>query len=310
MPYWYEPVTGRWHGSPTLPTWGLGTPMMFYSSPTATGPWSTVTLTSTATGSYDPQTTTNAAHNYTLYMLERGNYAATRLAMTDPPYPIPFGRPTTSYWNIPNHSALAAPAIIHRQAHQDEEWRQIRRDLARDLEALDEDRRSLTRDSDLLALIREDRRQSWGWADRRVAELELEDQAMGVRMRRPEPHRAPPISQHEQDLRRIAEERAANRKAADDRALRLLLTHLDEEQKKDFEATGGFVVIGQSGRPYRINCSGISGNIQVLSRRTRSVQARLCAHMSSELPAADHYLAQKTMLELAEDDFLRIANRS
>lgn len=122
--------------------------------------------------------------------------------------------------------------------------------------------------------------------------------APAVRTRR----RPPP--EEERRLREV-QERADLRNAADQKALRLLLTHLDEKQRKEFEDKGSFVVMGQSGQHYRIFTNAISGNVHLIGKKEK-----LCAHMGQEIPTADHFLAQKLMLEIDEQAFLRIANRS
>lgn len=98
--------------------------------------------------------------------------------------------------------------------------------------------------------------------------------------------------------------------AVRERARALLLTQLTDEQRETFEKNGWFVVEGgKSGRKYRVaandNCAA---NIYVLDGER--VTHRLCGHCDlKKVPLADHLLAQKLMLESAEEEFLRIANR-
>lgn len=117
--------------------------------------------------------------------------------------------------------------------------------------------------------------------------------------------------------RRAVEERAqrhrdeeARRMAARQRARELLLEHLTPSQRDTFEKNGWFIVEGgKSGTRYRIRSSGVAGNIDVLGRGDR-VQHRLCCHtMDGTIPQGDNWLAQKIMLELAEEDFVLRANR-
>jgi hypothetical protein len=92
---------------------------------------------------------------------------------------------------------------------------------------------------------------------------------------------------------------------ADDRALQLLLDNLDDRQCADFRAHKEFTVLGASGQRYIVECSrSYSVNIRIGGRRER-----LCAHLRPDVPLADHFLAQKFMLEHDEQAFLRIANR-
>lgn len=113
------------------------------------------------------------------------------------------------------------------------------------------------------------------------------------------------------ELRARAAEQRRIAEAASQRAEQLLLSHLTPEQRRTFEQNKWFVVEGgKSKRKYRIRNSGsLVANIDVLDGD--KVAHRLCGHVNSRasVPLADHLLAQKVMLELAEDDFLRLANR-
>jgi hypothetical protein len=108
------------------------------------------------------------------------------------------------------------------------------------------------------------------------------------------------------------EQEAQRRTAAIDRARELLLENLTPEQRRTVGQNNWFVVEGgRSKTKYRINTGcGYSGNIEVLDQ-SDSVRHRLCCHVNTgrvAVPLGDHLLAQKIMLELAEDDFLRMAN--
>lgn len=94
-------------------------------------------------------------------------------------------------------------------------------------------------------------------------------------------------------------------------ARELLLEHLTPAQRETFEANGWFVVEGgRSKTQYRIRAAeNMVANVDALNR-SGGVQHRLCAHVPlGKVPLGDQLLAQKIMLELAEDDFLRTANR-
>lgn len=98
---------------------------------------------------------------------------------------------------------------------------------------------------------------------------------------------------------------------AEARAKELLLSYLTPEQQKTFKDHGWFVVEGgRSKTKYRIRTgAGVAGNIQELNSNGH-VAASHCCHASDHtLPHHDHWLAQKTMLECAEDDFRRVTNR-
>ena len=115
------------------------------------------------------------------------------------------------------------------------------------------------------------------------------------------------------DWRREQQARAVRHhsKAAKARAQSLLIAKLSQEQRKTYEEKKWFVVEGgQSGMRYRIREDvSLVANIDVL-HEDGSVVRRLCAHCGlREVPLGDQLLMQKLMLETAEDDFLRIANR-
>lgn len=105
-----------------------------------------------------------------------------------------------------------------------------------------------------------------------------------------------------------AETRALDdrRKAAGKKAEELLLSHLTAEQRETFVKGRWFVVKGKT-HQYRINGKTYAGNIEILEGD--KVVARLCCHCRPDIPLHDHLLAQKIMLESAEDDFIKLANR-
>lgn len=108
-----------------------------------------------------------------------------------------------------------------------------------------------------------------------------------------------------------AREDQQQRDAAQTRARELLLEHLTPDQRDTFVKHGWFIVEGGKSRArYRVRSDrGLVANVDVIDPRDRPTH-RLCAHArSGSVPMGDQLLAQKIMLELAEDDFLRIANR-
>lgn len=112
------------------------------------------------------------------------------------------------------------------------------------------------------------------------------------------------------EQRQRATEATARRNAAHTRAKELLFEHLTPKQRETFDKNGWFVVEGgRSKQTYRINIHSSSGNIEIMQGRRAT--HRLCCHCSDRLiPLHDQLLAQKLMLEFAEDDFLRLANRT
>jgi hypothetical protein len=120
------------------------------------------------------------------------------------------------------------------------------------------------------------------------------------------------VEQKADQARREAEAIKAEeerRKAADERALQLLLDNMEENQKEIFEKTGAIPVTGQSGVKYLIR-KGRTRNVEELDKNGRYLR-RLCFHPSDwQIPDYDSMLTQKLMLEMAEDQVRRVANYS
>lgn len=116
----------------------------------------------------------------------------------------------------------------------------------------------------------------------------------------------------EEKRKREYELEQERRKAADKRAMDLLIEHLTPEQRKSYNERKWFVVEGgKSKTKYRINANGsLMANIDVLAEKSDQRLHRLCAHLQhGSVPLGDQLLAQKIVLETDEDAFLRIANR-
>jgi hypothetical protein len=119
--------------------------------------------------------------------------------------------------------------------------------------------------------------------------------------------------QNEAGLRRIRERMAqphvrSSQIQAEAKARDLLLASLTPDQRASLHAVRWFVVEGKSGRRYRVHDGHVMGNVDVLEEGR--VLYRLCGHIGdTDMPLADHLLAQKLMLEADEDAFLQIANR-
>lgn len=139
------------------------------------------------------------------------------------------------------------------------------------------------------------------------------DEQEAARLLRQIEARARTVAEHR---RLIAEqeqsrhERQQQTDAARLRARELLIEHLTPQQRETFDSNGWFVVEGgRSKTQYRIRAvESMVANVDVLKEGKRI--HRLCAHVRvGTVPLGDQLLAQKVMIELAEDDFLRIANR-
>jgi hypothetical protein len=110
---------------------------------------------------------------------------------------------------------------------------------------------------------------------------------------------------------RVNQERVEAEKAKA-RAEVLLQEALSAKQRAELAQMGFFSLdVNQGGqrRQYRIR-RGRSRNVQQVDPVSGVVLKHLCAHPRELVPDADTMLAQKLMLETAEDDFLRIANHS
>lgn len=123
----------------------------------------------------------------------------------------------------------------------------------------------------------------------------------------------PPLTEEELQVRarqraeqsiRQAEE-SAKRMVAEKRAEELLLENLSLRQRNEYLKDQYFVVHGLKHR-YRVR-KGRTGNIDVVAKDGK-VLHRLCAHPGDSVPDCDTMLAQKLSLEVAEDDFLLMAN--
>lgn len=113
-----------------------------------------------------------------------------------------------------------------------------------------------------------------------------------------------------EETQRAADEEKTRRDLAKTRARELLLQHLTPAQQETYRRNDWFIVEGgRSKTKYKINGSHLTANIDVLDNQNKRTH-RLCGHAPAhKIPIADNLLAQKLMLEFAENDFLRIANR-
>lgn len=114
------------------------------------------------------------------------------------------------------------------------------------------------------------------------------------------------VSPEEQEKRRAeAAERVEKEKAAKERARKLLLTHLEDEQREELEQAGYFHVHTRDGeRTYQLR-PGFNP-MRVKGEDGRRVS--YCIHPSGVFPSDDTALALKLLLETDEERFLAIAN--
>lgn len=112
-------------------------------------------------------------------------------------------------------------------------------------------------------------------------------------------------NEQEQRFRREEEEKQSKVRAAYERAMTLLKSCLNSEQKDSLEKSRFFYVTAPSGRRYRID-EGTHGNLKVVDKDGRVIE-RLCVQPNG-VPAGDAMLVQKLMIETAEDALRSHAN--
>lgn len=98
----------------------------------------------------------------------------------------------------------------------------------------------------------------------------------------------------------------AERERARENAKKLLLSILNEDQKKDWVAHGHFFLhVGD--RKYRIK-RGRSGNVELVDPKTHEILERYCAHPVQNVPDEDTAVAQMMYLLHDEQRFIGLAN--
>jgi hypothetical protein len=124
-----------------------------------------------------------------------------------------------------------------------------------------------------------------------------------------------PVVRNEAEIaarRELVQKTEEAAKVAREKARELLLSVLDDKQRKELDTLRYFTVMSEkSKRIYRINTGmGVSRNIDEVNEKGVVIK-RLCAHHSDyQIPDWDHFVSQKLMLEHAEEDFRKIANFS
>lgn len=108
----------------------------------------------------------------------------------------------------------------------------------------------------------------------------------------------------EQAERNAVEQRIATE--ANARAEVLLLAMLNAEQRETYQRARHIIVVGRSGRRYRVR-RGRIGNVDVIGRDGH-IESRLCAHPGIWTPDPDVMLAQLLHLQHDDDAFCRTAN--
>lgn len=102
-------------------------------------------------------------------------------------------------------------------------------------------------------------------------------------------------------------QKQAERKAADERAEKLLMSILSSAQRAQYQAERRFTVHLPNGHHYMIR-RGRHGNIERIDERGNRLE-NLCVHVAPhEIPDCDNMAAQKLMIECNEDELRKIAN--
>lgn len=123
----------------------------------------------------------------------------------------------------------------------------------------------------------------------------------------------PPLTEEQIEAQRVraeaaqaaAEARRVEQAAAKERARKLLLEALAEEQQQELLANGYFHVETRNGtRRYRLSPTGQPKRVH----GEDGLAWAYCIHPDYGYPQDDIVLAQKLLLESDEDEFLRIAN--
>lgn len=106
--------------------------------------------------------------------------------------------------------------------------------------------------------------------------------------------------------REYAEKVEREKREAEERAEKLLVENLDEEQRQAYRDRK-VVPIATARAKYLIK-KGKVGNVVRLNDQGREAE-RFCVHPITDMPDQDVMLAQLLWLRWCEDDFLRVANR-
>lgn len=125
--------------------------------------------------------------------------------------------------------------------------------------------------------------------------------------RSPPAYMGPPPETAEAKAERLAlEKKAAEDHAqAIEKAEKLLVEHLNDDQKETYRKKKRFTVTSCKGTKYLVG----SGRVKELDGKNRPVRD-LCIHLDWPIPPPDNLLAQKLMIETNEDSFRRIANHT
>jgi hypothetical protein len=123
----------------------------------------------------------------------------------------------------------------------------------------------------------------------------------------PEEREAARVARAAQEAQWAAERKVQDeeRAAAKARAQKLLLSVLNEDQKRDWVAHGHFY-LHKGDKKYRIK-RGRSGNVELVDSRNEPLE-RYCAHPVESVPDEDTALAQMMMLLYDEEKFIALAN--
>jgi hypothetical protein len=114
------------------------------------------------------------------------------------------------------------------------------------------------------------------------------------------------MRQYEDEYMRQCEERRRAKHEANYRAEKLLMSHLNEEQRLEWLQHRYFTVTSQSGKCFQIVDNPFQ-NIWELDKKGRRCVNYCIVFMKEDMPLSDLLLVQKLMLESNESEFMKIA---
>lgn len=148
---------------------------------------------------------------------------------------------------------------------------------------------------------------SWDlWNSGYVSNVRDRAPVVPIVRRQPSPEE---VATRQEEERRWQAEQAiqeAERKAAKENAKKLLLSVLDDEQKKDWAKDGHFY-LHVGAHKYRIK-RGRAGNVELVDPQTNEPLERYCAHPIQAVPDEDTAVAQMMYLKFDEKRFIGLAN--
>ena len=95
---------------------------------------------------------------------------------------------------------------------------------------------------------------------------------------------------------------------AEEKAKKLLLDNLDQEQAEQYKKEKKFRVTAPSGERYEFDCTKRMHNVHRIDQSGMK-KTEYCIYLTGDCPLPDNHLAQKLLLEHDEPRFLKTANK-